>query len=138
MGLLSTLRFDRRDGELTPPLIIHRVTDEVYARFWDQQWTYIRTNYLQKYLPEIVALGLRDFVRDYVAESGGKNGISVEINRPLLVGTNYVVACWPDENEEDFGQVKITRAANAMTVYNSGESGLPFHFLIFEKVNQSI
>lgn len=138
MGLLSTIRYDRRDGELTPPLVVHRVADDVYARFWDQQWTYIRTTYLQKYLSEIIALGLRDFVRDYAAASGGQDGVSIEINRPLLVGTNYVAACWPDEDEEDFGQTMITRAANAMTIYNSGESGLPFHFLILEKVNQSI
>ena len=136
----SLLRYDRLDNESTPPLILHRVTVnmDVYARFNDRKWTYLNTNYLQKYQAELVTLGLRDFVRDYYLKSGGPDGVSVVLHRPVLTGTDYVVLFFPDSSHADFGGVKIDRAANAVTIYNSGEEELPFHFIVLEKLNQSV
>lgn len=137
---VSLVRYDRRDSEVTPPLIVHKDTEnmDIYARFNDQKWTYIRTNYLQKYLNELVDLGLRDFIRDYAAETGGEDGISVTLNRSDLAGTDYVIMVFLDSDFGDLGDIYVSRSANVVTIYNSGETGLPFHFVALERINQSI
>lgn len=136
----SIIRYDRRDSEVTPPSIVHYDLSnmDIYALFEDQQWTYINTKYFQKYIEELVELGIRDFIRDYASATGGENGISVTIHRNGFLDTNYVMMIFPDSNFGDFGDIYISRAANAVTIYNSGESGLPFHFIILEKINQSL
>ena len=131
------LRYDRRDSEITPPLIPHVKSDQVYSVWNDQEWESSLMQYSQKYQSELIALGLRDFIRDYCLESGGDDGISIDIHRGGLSGTDYVCFIYADDQHGDIGEVTISRSTNAVIIKNTGGNGIPFHFIILERINQS-
>ena len=132
------LRYDRRDSEVTPPSILHWKADDRFFLINDQKWTQGRTGYIQKYQSDLTDLGLRDFIRDYTLNSGGPTGVSVDLHRAEVGGTDYILWVIADENYGDLGDIKVSKAANAAVIYNSGDEGIGFHFYVIEKLNQSV
>jgi len=76
---------------------------------------------------DLAASGVNGLVMSGESTFGGIDGITITHNLGL---TGYVVTATPLAKADRVGGVWYVRAANTVTVYNSGEAGIPFTITI--------
>lgn len=76
---------------------------------------------------DLAASGLNGLVMSGVSTFGGVDGITITHNLGL---TGYVITATPLAKAERVGGVWYVRAANTVTVYNTGEAGIQFTITI--------
>jgi len=72
---------------------------------------------------DLAASGLNGLVMSGVSTFGGIDGITITHN---IGATNYVITATPLASAEKVGGIWYVRAANTVTVFNTGAAGVPF------------